>query len=200
MSIKEQVKSIVSIGETLSDKISLIHEPQRNYMFDFAVFETSDSGLFSSEMKTYVKSLEVPSQSRDPIIVDYMDTKIVFAGKDSGSHSFTVTLWDDESMTVHDYMHKWFQLTGDHKYGQGANKKDYVKNVDINYRDVSDIVSTGTINIRNVFPTEIGAISMSYEDSSILEMQVTFSFDHIEFGDFLENISGTLSNIKAGMF
>ena len=195
MGVLDDVRGVARIGDALSDKISMIHEPQRNYMFEFAVFETSASGLFPSEMKAFVKSLEIPAQTRDPIIVDFLDTKIIFSGKDSGAHTFTVTFWDEESLTVHAYLHKWYELSGSHKYGEGANKVDYIKNVDINYRDMADIVNTGTINVRHVFPTEISAINLNYDGSEVVEITVTFSYDYIEFGDFIDSLTGTLGEL-----
>jgi len=102
---------------------------------------------------------------------------------------FTVTFWEDQSLTAYDYMYKWYQLTGSSKYNEGVGKVSYIKNMAVYLKDVNDLIITGKLSFANCFPTDIASTNLNYDDSSAVETTVTFAYDYVEFGDSEENIS-----------
>jgi len=195
MGIQSDVRSIFRIGSVVSDKLSRLQEPQRSYLFDFNVFESSANGLIPSELSAYAKTVDLPNISKEPIIHEYMNSKIMYAGRDSSSKTFQATFWDDESLIIMDYMHRWMALSGDIEFGDGITKKDYIKRVDIKLKDVTDLLTTGNIEIYNVFPTELTTTTLSYENSDVLEISMTFAYDYIKFGDFVSNAKDTFNDL-----
>ena len=189
------VRRIVRLRDTFSGDTIINREPQRSYMFEVLVHDKSYNASFG-DLKYYVKSIELPTRSREPIVHDYMDTKIFYSGRDASSHTFTITFWDDQSLTVYDYMHKWLEVTGSSEYGEGVYKQSYVRDIKINLKDTTDLVETGSINLKNCFPTEIGSSSLNYDDSNVFEIPITFTYDYVTFGDFTSDISN-LTHFKS---
>lgn len=152
-------------------------EPQRNYLFETYVF---GEDAFS-DLRFFVKTINIPSSSREPIVVDYMDEKLIYSGKDSSTHSITVTLWDDQDLKVYEFLNDWMRLQGSSGM-QGSDRHPfYTKKMQILLKDTTDFIINGTFEFTNVFPTEIGEVSLSYESSDIMEIPVTFTFDERSF-------------------
>jgi len=178
-----------TVGERITTGLFISKEPQRNYQFELEVLETSngDSGnIFTNyidgirDLKYFVKSVEFPTISKEMIEYHFMDTKMSYVGKDSSSHTFSITFWDDEALTITDYMKKWYELSGDNKYNDSVNKQTYKKDMKIKLLDVTGLVSTGEYTFYNCNPVEIGSLNLSYEDSNALEFPITFYYDYFE--------------------
>jgi len=189
------VRNIVRVGDALSDKTLLTREPQRQYMFDVEVFDTSSGHVSQGDLKTYVKSMAIPPRSKEMIMMEYMDIRIPFSGRESSAHTLSINFWDDESLTIIEYLEKWYNLTGDKQYGQSTGKQSHTKNIKVSLKDTTDIITTGTFTFYNCFPLEISSIGLSYENSDALEIPAIFSYDYVEFGGMEENIK----NLQAAL-
>ena len=165
------------LGERITAGLFLSKEPQRSYQFELQVL---DDGA-GSELVYFVKSIDFPVVSKEMIEHHFMDTKMSYNGKDSSSHQFSITFWDDEALTVSDYMKKWYDLSGDSKYNDNVDKKTYSRTMKIKLLDVTGIISTGEYIFYNCTPVELGALNLSYDDSNALEFPITFYYDYYEF-------------------
>ena len=166
-------------------------EPQRSYLFETNIF--GEDPL--QDFKFFIKTINIPSQSREPIIIDYMDEKILYSGKDSSTHTITVTLWDDQDLQVYTFLNKWMRLQGSTGMRGSDRHPYYTKSMQILLKDTSDFIINGTFDYYGVFPVEMGEVTLSYESSEIVEIPVTFAFDERKFDDsrgFGFDVSGIL--------
>lgn len=157
-------------------------EPQRAYNFEFIV--AGQDG--NRDILFFAKGLTVPTISRDPIVIDYLDTRIMYSGRVSSSQTFTVTFWDDQTGHVLSYMHDWMDLTGNDDIQEAISKKknlqmSYTRTIYVDLKDTTDLLRTGRFEFTNAFPTEIGEINLSYDDSAVVEIPVTFAYDQRRF-------------------
>ena len=179
-----------TLGERITTGLFLSKEPQRSYQFELEVLETSgdDSGgnIFTDfvdgirDLKYFVKTVDFPIMSKELIEYNFMDTKVSYVGKDSSPHTFSITFWDDEALTITDYMKKWYDLSGQSKYQEGVDKKTYSKDMKIKLLDVTGFITTGEFTFYNCTPIELGGLNLSYEDSNALEFSITFYYDYYE--------------------
>lgn len=154
-------------------------EPQRNYLFEAVILSNVGDGDFE-DIRFYVKTIGIPQKSRDPIVLEYMDQKFTFSGKDTAAHTINVTFWDDEALTIYRFFHRWMNAQSDPEFNRSATKRYYTKTLSIQLKDRTDFVVTGTVNLSSVFPTEINEINLNYEGSEIMEVTVTMSFESME--------------------
>jgi hypothetical protein len=129
------------------------------------------------DLKFYIKSAVIPQVAKDNIVIDYMDRKLFFAGKDASNHTIQVTFWDDESLKVLRHMDRWMRMMGEKGTGQSLEKEDYIRTLRIKLKDTTDVIDTATIELTKVYPLEISDASLSYDSSDVLEFSVTFCYD-----------------------
>jgi len=155
--------------------ISPTKEPQRSYLFEASIIKDNFSP--DSDIRFFVKSVNIPQQAKENIIIDYMDKKMLFAGKDSSAHTINLTFWDDESLTIYRYFDKWLAQMGDTEIGRSVDKDQYARTLRIRLKDTTDFVNTMTIDLTNVYPLEISDVNLSYEASEVIEIPIVLSFD-----------------------
>lgn len=172
-------------------------EPQKSYMFEVHFLDHNSLIPSIGEMKYNVKTVAIPAISKEPIIYNFMNSKIKYAGRDSSEKQIVITFWDDEGLTVLDYIHKWSSLSGDLETGDALPKSEYVKDIRVSLKDTNDALTTGRFLLKNCFPTDVGEIQLSYEDSGIIEVPITFSYDRMIFGDGYEALMNEVDEIKA---
>lgn len=149
-------------------------EPQRAYMFEVAVL----GGEQEPNIKFFLKNAVIPSSSREPIILDYLDTRVVFPGKYTGSRSVTLTFWDDERLTMFRYFNRWLTATENKRI-----KSNYSRDLVISLKDTSDFIETARITLKNAFVTEVADVNLSYESGEIMELSVTFAYEYKEINE-----------------
>ena len=150
-------------------------EPQRAYMFEASF--VNDNFSPDQEIRFFVKTVNIPQQAKENIVLDYMDKKLLFAGKDSSAHTINMTFWDDESLTVFRYFNKWMDQMGDVEIGRSVDKNQYARTLKIRLKDTTDFVNTMTVELTNVYPLEMGDVNLTYEGSDIIEIPIVLSFD-----------------------
>jgi len=171
---------INTLGERLTSGVLLSKEPQRSYQFELQVIDNNGMSTGGNDIKYFVKSIDFPVVSKEMIDHNFLDTKMSYSGKDSSPHNFTITFWDDEALTITDYMKKWYELSGDSKYNDSVNKESYRRTIKIKLLDVTGIISTGEFTLFNCNPIELGTLNLSYDDSNVLEQTITFYYDYYE--------------------
>lgn len=166
--------------------LSPTKEPQRAYLFEVEIIgKNFQNHITDSNIKFLVKSVSVPNTAKEAIVVDYMDKKLIWAGKDSSAHIITVTFWDDESLVVMRYMNDWMMEMGGGEESRSIGKDLYSRQLNINLKDTTDFIRTGIISMKGVFPVEIGEVPLNYDTSDAIELTVTFSYDTKEMSNEL---------------
>lgn len=182
-----KIRSILKLKDILKDGLVKTGEPQKSFMFEVEIIDTVNGNSFNN-LRYYVKEATIPARSKDPIAISYMNNKINWAGKDSSSKEVNITFWDDEDLTITHFLHDWYYMSGDAKYQDGITKAEYTRDIKIILKPTLDIGSTGAFVFKDCFPTQLGEVSLSYENSDVMEMQTTFSYDYVELQDADGNI------------
>jgi len=186
-------------------------EPQKSYMFEVGILDTSSTNFKSLEsvkdllkssdpeqrVRFFAKSINIPSKSRDPISFARMGQTYYFAGKNTSAKTLNLVMWDDIELTVMKYMHRWMDLTGN-GLGQATPIYIYRQDMVIDLKDGTDLLTTARIILRDCFPTEIGDVPLSYDEGGIIEHQITIKFSSMEIL-FAENITVVESALSAGV-
>jgi hypothetical protein len=183
-------------------------DPQRNYMFEVGIQDTSSAGLNltalqniltsndeANNIRFFSKTVSIPQKTNEPILMTRMDERFFFAGKDSSTRTIAMSLWDDESLTVMKYMHKWREYTGSSDDGRALPKSAYTKNLVIELKDSLDLLTTAQIVLTDCFPIELSDIALSYEESAPIEHTIIFSYGKMEiiFAKDLEILKSAIS-------
>ena len=189
------LRNIVRIGDALSRRTLGRIEPQKSYMFEVEFFDQTTIVPSFGELKYNIKSVTIPSFSKEVIVRPFMNTKINYAGKVADEKQIQITFWDDEGLSVLDYMHQWYALSGDLETNDSLDKDSYIKNIRVSLKDTGDTLRTGSFIFKNAFPLSIGEINLSYDDSAVMEVGITFAYDFVEFGDGLNSNLAVLDTI-----
>jgi hypothetical protein len=162
----------------IADLINLspVKEPQRSYQWEATIRGGRQFSLLS-DIKFFLKTANIPAIAKENMIIDYMDKKLLFAGKDASPHIVTMTFFDDESLTVLRYFHSWMREMGEIGTGISVDKDQYARELLIRLKDTTDFITTGEIILTNSYPVEIGEIPLNYDGSDIIEISVTLSYD-----------------------
>lgn len=179
------IKNLVRIGDSLQRRTLGRIEPQKSYMFEVQFFDQNSLVPSFGEIKYNVKSVNVPSFSKEVIVRPFMNTKINYAGKVADEKQITIVFWDDEGMSVLDYIHKWYALSGDLEFNDGLDKESYIKTIRVSLKDTTDSLITGNFTFKNAHPINISELNLTYDDSAAIEVSVTFAYDFVGFGDGL---------------
>lgn len=172
----DKISSIKRIASLAN--LTPTNEPQRSYMFDITFFDAVNP---DNELKFFVKSIALPGESREPIVVNHLDDTMTFSGRNSSDKRLVITFWDDQTLKIQRFLQDWIELTGNYNERDAVNKSRYTKEAVVYMKDTTDFIVTGKFSLSNCFPIEIGEVNLSYEESGVVEVQATFTFDDRRF-------------------
>jgi len=190
------LKNIIRIGDALNKRKLGRIEPQKAYMFEVDFLDHNSHVPSFGEIKYNVKTVNVPPRTKDVAPHNFMNSKINYAGKESSEKTVSITFWDNEGLTVLDFMTRWFGLSAEEHTHDAMPKREYIKDIRISLKDTNDLLTTSSFVLRNAFPSEIGEIPLSYDDSSVIEIPMTFAYDWMEFDDGFASTEERIAGIK----
>lgn len=152
-----------------------INKLAKTYMWEVDILGLSTGTL--SNLSAYAKTVSIPQQSVETIIINHKGGKTHHAGRDASGHTTTITFWDDQDMTITKFMNDWISLCNSITTGAGSTRDIYGAQMVIRMKDDNDQSVYGKISLSNVFPVDVSDISLSYDTSDAIEVSVTFSFD-----------------------
>lgn len=130
----------------------------------FPGYVTSDVELASF----MVKAAQLPSSVISPIMVPFRGRQLQIAG-DRTFEPWTVTIINDTNFSVRDSFEQWMNGINQHNNNTGlTNPNDYMSDMIIDQLD-KDGTSVKSYNIRGCFPTNLGAIEVSYDTENTIE-------------------------------
>lgn len=158
------------------ENVRAIKTPQKSYQWEVEVQGLSTGGL--QDMKLYAKTVSIPQSAVEQTRIAHKSSNVYFAGRDSSSHTASITFWDDENQTVRNFFQNWMDLLiYNPATGGQAPKNLYAATLLIRLMDSTGEVTTARVRLENAFPTDIADVSLSYDSSEPVEINITMSFD-----------------------
>lgn len=148
-------------------------DPQRAYLFEIKIQNPLDP---FEELNLYARDVSIPEENSEPIEKHFMGKKFQYAGKEQSTKQVTINFWDDENLAVYQYFQLWMQLLH-RRNGAQIYKEQYSHDFYIILKDTTDMFENAKFKLTNAFPTSIGEVSLSYENSEVMQFQVTLAFD-----------------------
>jgi len=115
-----------------------------------------------------VKAAQLPSSVIAPIMVPFRGRQLQVAG-DRTFEPWTITVINDTGFDIRNSFEVWMNGINQHNANTGlTNPSDYMSDMIISQLD-KDGSDVKVYNIRGCFPTNLGAIEVSYETENTIE-------------------------------
>jgi len=154
--------------------------PAKSFLWE-VLFTNPIGGGDADALDTRCRSTSIPGRGSSPINIPYMGTPgIVVPGKATLSHSWVVTFLENtEDRKTFDALYNWNEAIVGMRTGVGGPDPTIKSDI---YLRCLDQAGDAWLSIKlfGCFPSEVGEVSMSYEDNSTLIFSVTFSYDRWE--------------------
>ena len=121
------------------------------------------------ELASYmVKATSMPASTIAPITVPFRGRQLQIAG-DRTFDPWSVTVINDTDFNVRNSFEQWMNGINKHKQNTGLTQpSSYMADMIVEQLDKDGTVEK-TYNIRGVFPTNLGAIELSYDSENAIE-------------------------------
>lgn len=121
------------------------------------------------ELASYmVKATSMPASTIAPITVPFRGRQLQIAG-DRTFDPWSVTVINDTDFNVRNSFEQWMNGINQHKQNTGLTQpSSYMADMIVEQLDKDGTVEK-TYNIRGVFPTNLGAIELSYDSENAIE-------------------------------
>jgi len=141
---------------------------------------TITSPFFTNQKATYMcKGAEMPSSNLGTAQCFYMGRQIKVVG-DRTFPPVTFTFYEDTDYSVRKDFEKWMSAMNKHEANTGEPKpRNYYGEIILEQLDREGGGSLYTYTLKDCFPTEVGSISLGYDQNdSIVEFPVTFEMNY----------------------
>ena len=130
----------------------------------FPSYVTADVDLASY----MCKSASLPASTIAPIPVPFRGRQLQIAG-DRTFEPWNITVINDTDFNVRSSFEQWMNGINQHEENTGLTQpSSYMADMIVEQLD-KDGTSKKTYNIRGTFPTNLGAIEVSYEQENVIE-------------------------------
>jgi len=121
------------------------------------------------ELASYmVKATSMPASTIAPITVPFRGRQLQIAG-DRTFDPWSVTVINDTDFNVRNSFEQWMNGINQHQENTGLTQpSSYMADMIVEQLD-KDGTTKKTYNIRGVFPTNLGAIELSYDSENAIE-------------------------------
>jgi len=121
------------------------------------------------ELASYmVKATSMPASTIAPITVPFRGRQLQVAG-DRTFDPWSVTIINDTDFNVRNSFEQWMNGINQHKQNTGLTQpSSYMADMIVEQLDKDGTVEK-TYNIRGTFPTNLGAIELSYDSENAIE-------------------------------
>lgn len=157
--------------------IRAVHNPQRNYEFEVELLGSVAGGSLPI-LTQRVQTATIPETAVETFEINYKSRKTIHAGRDASGHTLTVTFWEDEANSIYKFHKDWMENgISNSEIGGGVTRDLYAAQMLIkSYAADSQQVTQENL-LTNVFPTNIGDVSLAYDGSEVRVVEITYSFD-----------------------
>ena len=131
---------------------------------NFPSYVTADTSLASY----MCKAASLPASTIAPIPVPFRGRQLQIAG-DRTFEPWNITVINDTDFNVRSSFEQWMNGINQHEENTGLTQpSSYMADMIVEQLD-KDGTSKKTYNIRGTFPTNLGAIEVSYEQENVIE-------------------------------
>lgn len=154
-----------------------VGNPQRSFEYEVSILANTVAGSLPI-LTERVETVNLPEKSVETIEINYKSRKTFHAGRDASGHTVTITFWETEDREIYKFFSNWMEIgISNSVVGGGTTRDLYSTQMLIKTFAADSNTVTGTHRLTNVFPTSIGDVSLSYDSSDHLKVEVTFSYD-----------------------
>ena len=127
------------------------------------------------------KGSNLPAQELTPIEVPFRGRKIYIAGDREFSETWTTTFINDTDFMVRNALERWSNGINDLALNTGViDPADYQTDLTVEQLDRDDTILK-TYIFRNAFPTSVGQIDLTNEETTTIEtFEVSWRYLHFE--------------------
>lgn len=158
-------------------------DPQLGYMWEVNIVGAHRPFDYHSNAQLYALDCNIPSRSVEVIERKYMGESVVHTANKASQNEVRCTFWDDRSLIGFRYFHQWFNMISDPQFGRKATDEYIKRKLSIILKDRSDFFQGAKIDFINAVVTEVGEISLSYEESAPMQFEITFRFEDMLIND-----------------
>lgn len=168
------------MADMSADVLKSLTNPAKSFLWD-VMFTNPVGGGDADALDSRCRSASIPGRSTSTIHIPYKGTAgIVIPGKIQVSHTWSVTFLENtEDRKTFDAWYGWHQTIINIKTGVGVPDPMVKSDVYLRCLDQAGAVWL-TIKMFGCFPSDIGDVSLSYDDNSTLVFPVTLSYDRWE--------------------
>jgi hypothetical protein len=153
----------------------------QGWNFDL-IFTSIPGSNLSSENLTYkVKSTTIPTSSIEPVKIELHGVAKQEAGRATYEHTFNCVIMETVDWATYQAMRQWRDYMRSWKNNTGANSSAYKVRLELDLYDNAGAV-VRTIVLVGAFPTAIGEVALDGAQSTVIDLNMTFSFDYVDDG------------------
>lgn len=127
-------------------------------------------------IRILANTTSIPGKSIETIEVNRKGMKFHIGGRITFPDSIALGFKDTEDYKIHKFLKSWLDLVHSDQTGLQASPSTYKTRVYLNLLTENN-TSGYRIYLDGAFPKELSDISLSYDNSSLVELESTFSFD-----------------------
>lgn len=165
-------------SDILGQVITNQQDPQLAYMWEVRV-ESSDPRNFEKSIQLFARNATIPQRSVEEIRREYIGGSVVHAGHSTDPKQLRITFWDDKRLIGYRYFTDWMNTVSDPQYGRQASSLKTRKKVTLLLKDRTDFFVGVTIDFSRAIITNIGDVTLSYDESIPFLFNVSISYDNM---------------------
>lgn len=170
----------------LEDMSGLV-DPLLSYNFSLIFPSIPGFGADTRDISIKCISAGLPGMTIEQETIAAHGTEVNYAGRQTWSKTFQATFWETRDMTTRMAFRGWIQYARDNFNNQGNYKNGgagYAVDTVLNlYDDIPQLINSAIVY--GVFPTEMAEVQMDGAAGTVIQVQMTFSYDYT-----LESITG----------
>jgi hypothetical protein len=157
-----------------------LSNPAKSWLWD-VVFTNPIGGGDADVLDTRCQSASIPGRSFGEILIPYKGTPgIRYPGKLQMTHNWSVTFVEStEDQKTYSALYNWHQAIQDAKTGVGGLDPTIKSDIYFRGQDQASNVWL-TIKLIGCYISDMGEVSVSYDDTSAIRFPATFSYDRWE--------------------
>lgn len=162
---------------SMSDVLQLADAAQ-GWNFDLFIPGIPGSSSNAKQLTIKCKASEIPGFSLDPVDISLHGVKKQEAGRAIYQHTFNCTFMETIDYQTYLDFRNWRRYTRDWKGNTGTNSSQYKVNLELDLYDNAGNIGQ-TIIIAGAWPQDVTNVQLDGSQSSVVDFQVTFSFDYL---------------------
>jgi hypothetical protein len=155
--------------------ISSLPDPLLAYNFDLLIPNVPGGGS-PRALTLKCMNTNVPGSILEQVLIQLHGAETVSAGRVTFTHTLAATFLETRDMTTRDAIRLWQDFARDVRVNGGNYKAGYATDgMILLYDDTGTTVAT--INVRNMWPSEMTEFAVDGSNSTAANISVTFNYD-----------------------